>query len=864
MQTENHYTETDLGNVAPNPRGNFDSTAKYEYLDLVSMQGGSYLCIAELGQTITGIAPEAGKNTEHWQCVAIPGNMTPEYTDAYGKVVRLAREVEQDAAKVAEDKQSVTQMETNARQLKGQAEESARQAENSKDSAAGSAREAKKAEESARQAENNVRTQVNGFNTHVTEKTAEAIQAVATAKDNAIQAVERQETASVQEVKDQTGAYITEQKNLAKQELDDKANQFKLDVDAIKAEVTEEGQKQITSIQKATTTELTKITEKGTEQTELVTAEGNKQVQAVQTAAQEIIADREQIQKNKADIASLTQNKADAIVNTAKGEHIAVGDSSGHLLDNLRIFGKSEQVQTTGKNLFSVGMDKTQDVGNTYLYALKLKPSTKYTLSCDVENDIVASLYFMNTDTYANGVFKNKPRTTMTGEDGTVKIYVRYDEESGHGINLYQAVLNGLHYIQLEEGDTETSPEPYTGGKPAPFSDNTQEIVNGELTEIEIYGKNLISLLGKNTLFKATLIDAKTNTIKSDIVDDYYAAVIIMDNNVIKNILKHRGKKINFKYSASKKNNTVSSIVIFGERTNGKNTQEASSVNGETKCSMVIAENFIDVKKIELRLNRNFSQTFTDTETIYSNLMCWIGEEEIEFEPYKEPQTITLNPEQPLTKWDRLEKREGIWGIVRQGARKILDGTETWHKYEPFTAEDLYCYYIYGEFAEENKSSFCTHFKNVTGSWSDTIGKAGYYTDYTNAKTKYFVTDKITVEEFKVWLNEQKEAGTPVELVYKTEEETWEPLPEETQQALNTLHTNYPTTVVTNNADLDMELSYVANTKNYTDNKIKEAVSAQMQGLANLLSLMPLSTQAAMIEADTNNILDNMEVTKYE
>ena len=74
-----------------------------------------------------------------------------------------------------------------------------------------------------------------------------------------------------------------------------------------------------------------------------VQAEGAKQVQAVQTAAQEIIADREQIQKNKADIASLAQSKADAIISTACGEHIVVGDSSGHLLDNLKIYGKSIQ-----------------------------------------------------------------------------------------------------------------------------------------------------------------------------------------------------------------------------------------------------------------------------------------------------------------------------------------------------------------------------------------------------------------------------------------------------------------------------------------------------------------------------------------
>lgn len=98
-----------------------------------------------------------------------------------------------------------------------------------------------------------------------------------------------------------------------------------------------------------------------------------------------------------------------------------------------------------------------------------------------------------------------------------------------------------------------------------------------------------------------------------------------------------------------------------------------------------------------------------------------------------------------------------------------------------------------------------------------------------------------------------------MELVYKTAEETWEPLPEEAQLALNTLHTNYPTTVVSNSEDTEMQLTYVADTKNYTDRKIEQAVSAQVQNLANLLSLMPLSTQAAMIENDTNNILD-MEV----
>lgn len=128
-----------------------------------------------------------------------------------------------------------------------------------------------------------------------------------------------------------------------------------------------------------------------------------------------------------------------------------------------------------------------------------------------------------------------------------------------------------------------------------------------------------------------------------------------------------------------------------------------------------------------------------------------------------------------------------------------------------------------------------------------------------NDGIKYFSAPNINItntEEFKAWLSEN-----PLTLEYETETTEFVPLPQEQQEAIRALQTYYPTTVVSNSEDAEMQLSYVADTKNYTDRKIEEAVSTQTQSLANLLSLMPLSTQAAMIENDTNNILD-MEVQK--
>ena len=853
MQTENNYAETDLGNIAPNPMGDYNSAAEYEYLDLVTMQGGSYLCLAELGQTITGTAPEPGKTTELWQCLAMPGDRTPEYTDAHDKVVRLAKEVAQDAAKVAEDKQSVTQMETNARQLKEQAEESARQAENSKDSAAGSARGAKKAEESARQAESNVRILVDEFDTHVSKKTTEATQAVATAKDNAMQAIGRQETASVQAVKDQTTTYITEQKNLAKQELDKKVEQFGIDVNAIKAEVSEEGQKQITNVQEATTAELAKIAEKGTEQTELVAAEGNKQVQAVQTAAQEIIADREQIQKNKADIASLAQSKADAIISTACGEHVAVGDSSGHLLENLRIFGKSKQVQTTGKNLFSVEMDKTQGTGSTYLYTLKSKPNTKYTLSCDIEKDTIASLYFMKIGTAENGVFKNAPRTITTGEDGTVKIYVRYNKEDGHGINLYQAVLEGEHYIQLEEGETATYPEPYTGGKPSPSPDWHQDIIStGDKGKIDSYitTSNFSSI--NNIERKETMTSEMIKWSEKKVVyikgqfktydDESYVilSVAYYDKNM--KLIGHNGyyRKIGLTYEieqtsfdgsgANKGNNvdlTKVGYMSFGFRGSDKGTTLNKVFSG---ADIMVSDKPIPDENYFVPFNKQ-SLSIPTPNNLYG-IQVESGGNYVD---------------ETGQQWvcDEIDFKRGKY--VKRVEKKTLSYDDNWW------LSNKAKYQVFGLTIQNkgNAIGICDKFAQVN-SGGKYIG-----IDTTIKDRIYLITGHETIEELKTWIQ-----SNPITVVYQLSTPTETDIPPEVLDVYKTLHSNYPSTVVQNDSGADMELSYVADTKNYTDNKIKEAVSAQIQNLANLLSLMPLSTQAAMIEADTNNILDNMEVEK--
>ena len=137
MNTENHYVETDLGNVSPNPRGNYDAEESYEYLDLVNLDGGSYLCLAPLGGKITGISPEPGKTTENWQCLVLPGGMTPEYIAMHDRVENLAEQVKENAGIVQTAEENVSGMEENVKSLQAQVAKDAEEEEESKDSAAG-------------------------------------------------------------------------------------------------------------------------------------------------------------------------------------------------------------------------------------------------------------------------------------------------------------------------------------------------------------------------------------------------------------------------------------------------------------------------------------------------------------------------------------------------------------------------------------------------------------------------------------------------------------------------------------------------------------------------------------------------------
>lgn len=235
--TVNSYMVTDLGNVSPNPRGEYNATYDYEYLDLVYYKGGSYVCLAPLGETIANVAPIAGQTTTNWQCVAIPGNITPEYISMYNEVVKDYNETNTNTADVAQMKASTYVSMTAAQESESKASTSETNARNSEVSAKQSMDKAKEYSDEAIRVNNDTQSLVTGFDEHVTTAISNAEASISESTDNAKGEIVAQKSSSLNEFRTDAETVMTNEKNVAVAEIHQMVDSFSADADSKKQEV---------------------------------------------------------------------------------------------------------------------------------------------------------------------------------------------------------------------------------------------------------------------------------------------------------------------------------------------------------------------------------------------------------------------------------------------------------------------------------------------------------------------------------------------------------------------------------------------------------------------------------------------------
>lgn len=359
--------------------------------------------------------------------------------------------------------------------------------------------------------------------------------------------------------------------------------------------------------------------------------------------------------------------------NPAVLEHSVRGRFKG-----LTVYGKSEQVTTTGAQLFvskksqgsNVGMTLTQkDDGGWHLEGtctadgsrnIRLLepteyftlPSGDYTLSLtgaipdSVTLNIakVANIQKQNEQwTYLGGINKNK-RNLAISLDGTEEVLSMYV------IFPAQVALSFDFYVMLNAGDTALPWEPYTGGKPSPSPDYPQVVQSagdGGSIGVEVHGKNLLGGRFYYAYYANDVLNIDGNR-KADEVKLPFAP-IYEALGVCKVIKCQKGKT----YVISVTNPNKNAAIGMAEY---ENIEKAIDINNALGF---VRMNYSALKKSYIAksdgiLICGIAGTWTDgTTTLHECteselLQVEEASEATSYEPYHNPQTLTLSTQNGL------------------------------------------------------------------------------------------------------------------------------------------------------------------------------------------------------------------------
>lgn len=164
-------------------------------------------------------------------------------------------------------------------------------------------------------------------------------------------------------------------------------------------------------------------------------------------------------------------------------------------------------------------------------------------------------------------------------------------------------------------------------------------------------------------------------------------------------------------------------------------------------------------------------------------------------------QTVTLTSDRPLTKWDKLTKKNGVWGWEYGSAEIVFDGSddERWNEYASRNGFNIV---ISGMLRGAALDGFCDKLiiSKVDVMDYPTAVLGSNNNDVYIKQVSSYASD---VNAWKTWLQ-----SNPITVLYQLAEPVFVPLSETEQTQMNALHTFRPTTVLSNDAFCEMMLKY--------------------------------------------------------
>ena len=797
---------------------------------------------AQTSATNAALSEQAAKTAETNAQTAQAGAETAE-----GNAELAERNVKASEQAVEKAKQLVTQMGQEVLNNKNHVDQTAQAFDQTAQQAVANVNNAGQTQTERVQSAGNTATE------SVETEQGKATQAIETAKTEAVKAVQTEGTTQTGNVAAEGAKQVQAVQAAAQEIVADVNNAGQTQTERVQSAgntatesvETEQG-KATQAIETAKTEAVKAVQTEGTTQTGNIAAEGAKQVQAVQAAAQEIVADREQIAQNKADIAEIKEemdNLSPAIVDTATGESIVVEDSSDNRFKGLSLYGKSTQVTTTGAQLKINNDDITKTWKSTE--AITENPikfeidsnsdlSTGGFLSFYSDSDIPDAVCYepyIWTENGTEGKWGNKTYFKIT--KGLNKVEIKaYSIKPADSERLMIQIrrntetlsYNGtftLSDVFIKSGQNEAPYEPYTGGKPSPSVEYPQEIANaGDKGNIgvDVYGGNLFDI-------DAEPFEGRRN--------DY-----IFENNAIykDNIVPY--KAIRYHIKVPPKTRLRLSVDVIS---NSTTVQVSNYKEGGTTVNASIRkpnrETIFETNEHEKLVVSIYN--FEEGMLKAGNIMVGIaGEAKTIFEPYKPVQTLTIPTPNGLP---GIKVDSGGNYTDMSGQQWVCDEIDLERgKYVQRIAENVWDTVSFtdtgsGKFQNNTLGAY-----KLKGATFASMANFARYSAWANESGGFAAFDKyfyyhhgseIKVEE----LNELFNSKAPIKIIGQLETPTERDLSSEEIQAYKALHTNYPTTVIMNDENAGMKVSYVADTKHYIEKKFKELNQAIVNTQISLL-----------------------------
>jgi hypothetical protein len=526
----------------------------------------------------------------------------------------------------------------------------------------------------------------------------------------------------------------------------------------------------------------------------------------------------------------ILKNRIGAEISASGNPAIMSDTLKNNPMNEMKVFGWSKQESTTGANLIDVNsmlnacliknedetysIKKTEDDRFSKTFPVNLKAGTAVRFDADIVEYNGAynkplQISFFNYQTIAAG------QAIVLNSDVT-KVTIYQDSTNNNG--TYTKFKN----VILNIGDIQIPYEPYTGGQPSPSPDYPQEIVSagsdGKIG-VEVRGKNLVDVYGysangipspkaERILFNTygTTLSTTEKTDKlivhQEIVDgatanSYTSGYFCIGIN--RKLETGKDYIITFNINVIQNPFSVSTIfVLFNGIEANRAEVIGDKVTVKVSCKEDGERQYVEVRNCGMSLEiSNFMITEKDENTIY--------------EPYYEPQTISINtptglPAIPVDSDGNYTDANGQQWIADYVDLKL---GKLYKKVTRLNLKDVDAISVAHGFHSNGNGYLSFNVKNInkghkpisnrykSSMWTNESG----YTYVPNSNTIVFVDDRFTDKQTAIKLVQN------TYVIYALTSQIETDLTPEEIQAYKNLVTYAGTTIVENDAECYMEVS---------------------------------------------------------